>query len=167
MTLEETYEANKNWIYKIVWDFQQRYGGEFEELLAEANYGFVLNMKKYKPRKGKVTTWLYQSLTLHLRNYRQHEHIKNQVSVETPHHTNANLFIMDFLSELSTDALTVLTLFLETPTQIFDIAREDCPNPRHVGTIVKRRLTNQLQQKQGWPANKTKRIFKELAECSH
>ena len=164
--LEETYDSVKHWIYKIVWDFQRQYGGEFDELFAEANLAFVLSMKKYNPKKGKITTWLYKSITVHLRNYRRHEYIKNQVLTEEHHSTNATLFIADFLSELSTDALMVLTLFLETPLQVFDVAREECPNPNHIKTVVKHRLTNQLRQKQGWPADKSKRIFKELAQCS-
>ncbi len=60
--LTETYDNVKYLIFKIVWKFKGRYGGNFEELLAEANLLYILAYDTHDETLSALSTWLYTKI---------------------------------------------------------------------------------------------------------
>ena len=55
MNVVERYESVKPLIFKVVKEFQRRHGGEWDELLGEANLLFMKSLEGYDWRKGKFS----------------------------------------------------------------------------------------------------------------
>lgn len=67
--MEELYHKLERMLQQIVTNFFTRYGGDREELLAEANLAFVRAMRRYDPKRGaKPITWVHIKVWRHLQN---------------------------------------------------------------------------------------------------
>lgn len=60
--MEQTYLDVEKLIKKVVWDFKKRYGGDFQELLGDAELTFVMAYKNWKKDGEKFTTYLCKSI---------------------------------------------------------------------------------------------------------
>lgn len=114
---EESYHDVKHWIQRIVRMYQRRKGGDFYELLAEANFIFAVQLDNFDPNKGRLTTFLYHKIWGGLLDYnkRRKKHPEEYIE-ELPHeklvvhHTN---FLVDFLDEIGKDARLVVQQVLQ------------------------------------------------------
>ena len=59
IAVEQTYMDVENLIRKTVWKFQKKYGGEFDELFAQANLIYMLAYNDYERGRSQFTTWLH------------------------------------------------------------------------------------------------------------
>lgn len=66
-SLASTYEDLDMLIWKAVWNYWYSYGGELEELRAEANLLFVNAYDTYQETFGEITTWVYSQIYNRLR----------------------------------------------------------------------------------------------------
>lgn len=160
--VEETYRDVDEKIEKIVWRFIHRHGGNFDELKAEANYAFVRGMYEFPHNKKRSTfnTWLYHIVSTALGdnlrlNYRPPalpiEDFKNSAKAQT------SFSPAELLDEISNDACTIISLFLDTPAEIYKDALLNGKHHRHLKASLKRHLI-QL----GWTMKRISDSFEEI-----
>lgn len=83
--LATTYEDLQKMIYYTVHRFVQRYGGDFDELFAEANRIFVEACGRYDPARGHaITTYIYCSIHRGLCSLCWRERKRLNGSIEIP-----------------------------------------------------------------------------------
>ena len=122
--LTETYEDMAGLVNHIAHKFWYRFGGDFEEIQAQAMFIFVEQAPKHDPsKKAKLTTWLYQQIMGRLRNWQRQqwgshlerldEEMESSLKTET-------INPIDLLDELSSDALTIIHLLIHTPKEIIN-----------------------------------------------
>ena len=160
--LTETYEDVKDLIAKIVWNFQTTHGGDFEELLAEANLIFVLAFDTHDETEAQLSTWLYNCINPSLLNYMKEEWRHPTISIDDKNTDTSSLYsssfsIMDLLDELESDAHVVLHLLLDTPEEIVNIALTKGKAQRHLKAELKRHL-----HKMGWTMKRITKTFEEI-----
>lgn len=68
----DSYKDVENLIYNLIHKYQKRYGGEWDDLLAECNLAFSYAYKTYNPERSKFSTWVYWAVnTCLMENLRQ------------------------------------------------------------------------------------------------
>ena len=84
--MEETYDDVRLWIFDIVHQYAKRYGGDFHELIGEANYLFVVNLPEFDPAKGSLTNFLRLKIWYGLQDTdkrgKRHKDWKQELSIE-------------------------------------------------------------------------------------
>lgn len=164
----ETYHDVENLVYKTVHDFIARYGGEFEELLGEAHYGFVIAYRDYTEGKTKFSYWIrfvvWKTLQERQRNQLRRrlpsvslaaEEGQEGWEAETPH---SGFCLMEFLDELTEDAKIVARLAVDTPLGL----SKQMVAKGGSGTARRHVLRNYLEGL-GWTAERIKESFSEIA----
>ena len=159
--LTETYSDMDNLICDIVWGFAARYGGEFDELKAEANLLFLSAVESYNEIKGAFTTWLYCRVWVGLQTFsrieRKHKHIELPLgrirSKPAP-----NLFAM--LNDLSNDGRTIAKIIFEPPEGLTDSDLEKGFNACTTRIYIK----NYLKTRLGWTGKRIKESITEIRQ---
>lgn len=167
--LEEAYLDYQKLIFDVVHKFIARYGGDFEELLGEANLIFILAFNSYNYKAAKFSTWLYSSLWHGLQDYKRKEyrttHFKNhsnKVSFEFEednHPVTTSNEIIDLFDEFSNDAKEVIHLIFNAPPSISNKALRKS-KPRITKGVVK----NYIHQRFGWKHDNINKVFQEIQE---
>jgi hypothetical protein len=159
--MAETYEDVKMLIYKTVHGFIKRYGGDFDELMAEANYSFVRNTPKHDESKGPYIAYVKFSIWNDLlslqRASRRHCHSElndNTSSTVSPSR------IPEIIEDLPSDAKFVALLVLEAPEELATMMLNEGGRPRGARRAIKQYLSNL-----GWTAEQVKRSFEEIGEA--
>ena len=119
---EQTYLDVEKLIKHIVWKFQRKYGGDFEELLGEANLLFILAYNDYDKEKAKFSTWLTFYITTRL---------QNKLLKETKHPMSQNR-----LWVLSADKWTKDTRTCPPPEDIVDLMDLFWGDTRYIVDLV-------------------------------
>lgn len=66
---DRAYEKLKGLVYRLTHDFQGQFGGDFDELLSEANWIFLKAVRDYDPFHGaKLITYVYTKVYYGLRS---------------------------------------------------------------------------------------------------
>lgn len=179
---DELYKEVERLIYWTVHKFINRYGGDFEEFLGEANWIFSEltspNSKHYypnrpNPKNGKFTNWLQFSIYTTLLE-KQRESLRKQklskiVSLDPvediweplenlPEHKD-KFMLSEFIEELSEDARIVAMLALDTPVGLTRIM----VNKGGTGTQRRTVLRSYLKEL-GWTAARITESFYEIRE---
>lgn len=168
--LAETYEDMQGLITKTVWDFWKVYGGDVEDLMAQANLIFIEAVDTYNPSKSKLTTWLMFIIRKRLLTYIKDEckqaHVQiNKYIIDTYPAHHKDFSVMEMLDEMKQDALVVLQLFLETPQEIMVDMLNDGKRIDQAPACMRRRLKNRLRQ-MGWRTKRIKKAFKEIKQIT-
>jgi DNA-directed RNA polymerase specialized sigma24 family protein len=113
-----SYDDVRRLVYQTVHAFIQRHGGEFGELLSEAQECFVKAHGSYNPRRAKYTTWIrnavWWGLLEHQRQWGlRHERFPQLDGEKTDWAAPLPFAEFEFLDELSADAQTMARLVLE------------------------------------------------------
>jgi len=58
----ESYEDLHRMVYKIVFLFHKRYGGDLDTILSEANRLFLIAHARHDPKRGKLSTCIYYAI---------------------------------------------------------------------------------------------------------
>ena len=102
---------------RIVWRHQQRYGGDHEELLAEAQYHYVLACKKYSPQdsnsslEGWVSWFVPKQLLQSVRTERRHSKLLSRKELPMDSLNACKRFDLHaLLADLSEDAQAIVQL---------------------------------------------------------
>jgi len=159
--LTETYLDMDNLICDIVWKFIKRYGGEFDELKAEANFLFISAVESYQKTKGKLTTWLHHRIWRGLQDSAKTERAQTHFElyeelVSDKHHSN--LFLI--LNELGDDGRTIIKIIFEPPEGITDKDLETGFKSYKTRMYLK----NYLSSKLGWTGKRIKESFTEIRQ---
>ncbi len=163
----ETYRDIRNLIFDTVWKFQKQYGGDFDEMVAEANLIYMKCFISHNPNKSRFSTWLRFHLWKGLIDFKRFIREENKYvrierfeEIENFHLYPAPSYIplWDLVSELSNDAKTIVSLILEPPGIMQSAALRKGTAPCN----IKRALQIHLSYILGWSANQIKDSFQEI-----
>jgi len=169
--LNETYQKHKNLIYQIVWRFKDKNGGDFEELLAEANLLFVLSIESYKEGKGAYNTWLHHVIRTGLQDFKRfinqetcvkgkyESKIRSAESLQQTKKVHDGFCLVELLEDVGEDAKIIMELVYEPTQALQQLALKNKLTQRTRKTI-ELFLHNNL----GWQKKRIKRSFKEIQE---
>jgi len=169
-SLEETYKDVENLIYTITWKFQNKYGGIFEELRAEANLLFVIAFDSYDPKKARFSTWLFHNIWNGLLTYKQtihkqtpytHYSKEESVSMHQEIEDKQGLFTKTFeiLDEVGESAKTIIELILSPPESFTHISTKAGNSGCHIRVAIRQHLSSL-----GWTARQIRESFAEITE---
>ncbi len=159
----ETYKDMQNLINQATWQFCDRYGGDFEELRAEANLTFVQTCKTHKENKGAFSTWLRWCIWKELLNhavalYKQtHNTISDSEKIETrKSKTNQSFSPLELLDGLREDTKTVICLIWNPPKELKNV-KTNGEHPCHMKVVLRNYLFDL-----GWTGRRIKESFEEI-----
>ena len=163
--LTETYEDLHNLIDKTAWEFWRSYGGDIDDLLAQANLIFIDAFDNYNSECDiELSTWVASSVRWRLLDYmrkgngdRSHTRI-DDIFVKTFPTTNKNFSVIELLDEMTQDAHIVLRLFFETPRDVVVDLLGIKENMFYVQVAMRNRLRNRLRQ-MNWSMQRIKEAF--------
>lgn len=169
----ETYRDVEKLIYKEVGSFQKRFGGDFDELLSEANLAFMRAYKAYDLTRGEFTTLLVTSIRHGMMNVlrsRMKANSRKTVSLDAVGCNDTALAeqlademeppkfdLESFAKGLTKDAKTVIEILLDTPTDLESAFFWAGGEERHWKSSIRQYL-----QSLGWTAVRVKESFLEL-----
>lgn len=170
--LTETYKDMQKLIAKAAWNFWNVYGGDIDDLMAQANLIFIEAFDDYDPsRSSKLTTWLTHKIRWGLLDYMRCRNIYephipiDDEFVETYSASNDGFSVMELLDEMEQDAHIVLQLFLEIPKEVMLDVLDSKQRVDHVRACMRNRLKNRLRQ-MGWTVKRIKTTFEEIKEAT-
>lgn len=169
--LTETYFDLENLIYDCVWRFREKYGGDFESLLAEANLLYVVAFDSYNETKGALSTWVYFCIKKGLLDFIKRRRQVNRYGVafcaskscykaackvagKSYHH----FYLSEILEEVSQDTKVLIKLVLHPPEAVTTEDLEKGFSPYGSRVYLKRYLHHRL----GWTTRQIKESFKEI-----
>ena len=161
--LSETYKDMAKLIFNIAWRFQLRHGGDIDDLISEANLLFINAFDEHDESRSQLSTWLTRYIGSGLWDYIKNERKRVHLSIEDKDSPQVfNPFsIMELLDEMGKDALIIVQLFLETPTEVILKALEGGKQMKHMRGYMRRRLRNRLRQ-MGWTVHRITKGFDEV-----
>lgn len=158
------YAAVERMIQKLVWQQSKRCRIDYDELLAEANLGYVEACQSYKPNKGRFPAWAYWCIRGRLQNVNRTKSDRTFAKHETllDDRDNVDRFsLRSLLFEISEDAATAVRLALECPLDILQMMREKDSE----GVTIKRNALRRFLADLGWSAKKIANVFAEVKEA--
>ena len=171
--LTETYKDMRKLIAGQAWNFWRIYGGDVDDLIAQANLIFIDAFDKYDSGRGtKLSTWLSIKIRLGLFDYMRKGNVYkpphipiDDEFVETHPASNKDFSVMELLDEIEQDAHIVLQLFLETPREVIVNIMEVNRREDHAQAHMRNRLKNRLRQ-MGWTVRRIKAAFEEIKNAT-
>lgn len=155
----QTYTDLENMIYDIVHKFIRRYSGEFDEILSQANYYFVLAYESYEQGRSSFNTWAYFRIWKGLLNERQKQLKPTYREEDKQEVSTKDFLLVDLLDGLSDDSQFIVQLVLESPKELqelFTVKKEE----RKSAKIILQEYLKGI----GWTIPQIKKSFRELAE---
>ena len=160
---EETYGEVEDYIRWQVWDLVRRYGGDFEDMMAEAASVFVAAYQTYQPGGGHppFTIWLRNfvrwTLIDELRIRLKHQARHDPVDPAAVPRTYGTFSPAGFAEELGDDARLVVKLVVDTPAELLDIVQGKGNQPRNFRSSIRQYLAEA-----GWTAIRVAAAFREI-----
>ena len=158
--LSETYLDTQNLIYKTIHSFLKKYGGDWDELLGEANLYFILAYNSHDPSKGDFTPRLRHYIWNNLLNTRRRI-LSHKAQLEQTYHTRLKIQskfdYLEFEDSLSEDGRIIVDLLHHTPTELKNLLIEFGNTPLQSQRILKEYLSEF-----GWSRKKIKETFSEI-----
>jgi hypothetical protein len=139
---EETYEEVRKLIYHMVHLFRRKHGGDFEELVAEANLAFAKAYRKYDYTFGcPFTSYLCVAIYRHLLRKKQKEMRRKKlwsvsidqlmgsegygtIAASIVDDVGDTSYLVSRLEELSDDASTVVDLIVASPKEFASVVAD-------------------------------------------
>lgn len=155
------YAEYHTWIRKLVSKFVGRYGGEWDELFAEANYLFVIHCKTWNPQIGELRKHISFRIWVGLLDLRR-RNAKHQARSESLDQDDCNNTkqvspIVEFVDSLTTDAQSIVSALIRYPIDLrHAVARRDGPR------VVHRALREFFED---WTDDRIYYAFDELAQA--
>ena len=176
-TADETYSELKNLIYSTVWNVVKQYGGDFDELMSDANIAFLEAYANFDG-SSSFSSWVRQSvwfkcvdsirdrLTEQQRYKRLQDDTKNGVPIQRTAHdeqvdgipdTFSTWSLNGLLEDLTEDARIVVQLTLETPVELEAVVQAKGGQPRNLRSSLRSYLAEM-----GWTACRIAESFNEV-----
>ncbi len=118
------YNDHTGLIHKLAWQYHRSSGLHLDDLIGEANLAFVIARDSYDENKGKPSTWIWNTLVLHLQNYCKKETRfipleidDNQNQTDEKHKSK----FIDLIDSLSKEAKEVIQTILKSPAEICEL----------------------------------------------
>jgi RNA polymerase sigma factor (sigma-70 family) len=156
--VEETYADVKKLIYHIVNDFRAKHGGDSEELLAEANIGFMKAYQHFDHERGaKFSTFMHWVIWNHLLSFSTKSKLPVACADSVVDARPSPFLLWEFAEGLTEDAATVLDLVFSSPAELTAIAEGKGNQGRNWRSSIR----DYLIQK-GWGTNRILECFSEI-----
>ncbi|MBU1067226.1 hypothetical protein KKE60_05535 [Patescibacteria group bacterium] len=170
----EGYELVRNLIFDQVHKFSRRYGGDFDELVGEANLAFVKGHNQFitgmrpsgKPFDTTYATeirrWVWFELFDAMRTRLQRQARAQMISVGDMDYPvqSFEFDVTDWAAGLSSDASYVVELLLDPPEDVEEIIMAKGGEPRNFRSTVRAYLVAS-----GWSARRISEAFAEIKEA--
>lgn len=166
--LEVTYEDIRTVLYDLVYKFRRRYGGDFSELVSDANAYFMQAYASYNGDYGSsFSTWFYyrtwrrmlSDLRQRRLQSRKRLYLDNEVMGRYP--AKRYDFNMDEFAEgLSQDAKKVIGLLVCPP---LDVKLSCARRGDHNAALHYRRAMCEYLKDVGWPKERIAQAFEEIS----
>lgn len=171
------YNLVKNLIFSQVHKFVNRYGGDFDDLVGDANMAFMKGHAQFTagvtstglPIEGtyaaEIRRWVWFELfdAMRIRLSRQHaapmvEIAEGEDFADT---RPAEFSLEDFTDGMSEDACLVAGLAINPPPAVEVAANEKGGNPRNIRSTIREYLRNEC----GWGAERIGAAFDEIRKA--
>ena len=161
LDVDQRYETVVRFVSRLVKSFQNKYGGDWHELLSEANFAYAQAVKSYNLDHGtKFVTWVGRCIFDRFRELlrqRGKDHARRWAHVEglesqTP--DRKRFCLRSLLDEVSEDGATIIRLVLTTPET----------SPRTSPRSWRSRIVEHLYDL-GWAAGRIVEAFGEIREA--
>ena len=159
--IESAYASVTLLLKRIVHTYQNRHGGDYDELLAEADEGFMHAYATWEPSKGRLSTWTWHKVNSHLLNLPRQRQKFVCESLTGDVRSKPRFNLRAFLFELGEDAADVVGLVLESPLDIIQLCREQASE----GIVTKRWALVRFLKDLGWTKNRIVSTFNEIREA--
>jgi len=167
---DEAYKLVKNLIFHQVHKFRNQYGGEFDELVGEANEAFVRGHQQFcrgTSPTGRVIEadygteirrWVWYTLFDKMRTrVRRQNHTPMEAICDRDFAAPATTHNTEWAEELSDDARYAVELVLHPPEAIEATAEAKGGEPRNYRSTVRQYLRTQ-----GWAVARVNEAFSEI-----
>lgn len=166
----DAFEDHQKQIFGIVHNFIRKFGGDFDELVAEANLMFMKAFNEFDPEKSKFSTYLHTVIYNRLLDllYADQRHRMMSLDNETadgttyasqvPDAHRSNFSFVDFAQGLSKDASTVLQLLDNSPEELAVLAIGKGGHPRNWRSSIREYLADVV----GWNTTRIAKSFLEI-----
>lgn len=156
---EQAYEKLKGLIYRLVHNFHRQFGGDFDEMVSEANWIFLKAVRDYDPNRGaQLITYVYTKVYWGLRDTLK----KRDGYLGGDHHFRKKHLTMDRLSISDRTSIGErLNRLSEEAAAVVNIAlfiRGSSPT-------AKRRHLIEILREYGWAAEEILDCFNEIKEA--
>lgn len=160
---EETYHDVENLIYDLCWQFKRKFGGDINELIADANTHFMraYQAQSFDPSKSKFSTWVSNIvwrglLCDHTRDRTRRVQV---IASEKMDLNEAKLEskLLAAMAELTGDAATVLRLVVDMPEELAAASRARGGQPRNIRSALREYLAGI-----GWSYERVAESFDEI-----
>ena len=181
-TADETYEEVKDLLYATVWKVVRQFGGDFDELMSEANVAFLEAYSNFDG-SSSFSSWVRQSVwykcvdLIRGRLTEQSRYAKgfsdesvNRVPcsmagadadvrgiLEIPDRPHSSWKIQSMIEELTEDAALVVKLTIETPAELEAVVQAKGGQPRNLRSSLRQYLAEM-----GWTACRIAESFNEV-----
>lgn len=180
-TAEDTYDEVRDLIYHTVWGIVRKHGGDFDDFLSEANEVFLTSYANFDG-SCPFTNWLRQNIVYRLIDCvrgRCNERSRlrpepndsvdgvpvwslsgterSDSAVDSVPDTHSTWRITELLEELGDDARTVISLVVETPSELNSIIQAKGDQPRNYRSSIRQYLAEL-----GWTAARVAESFNEI-----
>ena len=150
---DNDYLSLRNMLAKLVLKIQHRHGGDFDDLMSEANLLFVRACHTHDSSKSRLITWVYTKvwygLLDHVRAVAKHQQWDCEDLDQVADKPRFN--VQDLLREVSGDAADIIRLIVDDDGR--DAARE------------KRSAVVQHLLSIGWAADRIIESFREIRDA--
>ena len=169
--IEAGYEQVKNLIFHQVHKFFAQYGGDFDELVGEANLAFVRGHNEYAtghtatgltiddPYHVVIRRWVWFSMFDAMRARLQAKAVTQPAELTENIPAEERWDAKDYTAGLGADAYTAAMLVLRPPEEIEAVAQAKGGEPRNYRSTVRAYLGNL-----GWDEGRINRAFAEIRE---
>jgi hypothetical protein len=169
----DAYELVRNLVFHQVHKFRRRYGGEFDELVCEANLAFVKGHAQFttgKTATGKTITdpyateirrWVWYEMFDAMRTRLRRKAIAPMVAIKEGQEFPDRLpewDVSSWAAELGPDARLAVELVLNPPAPIENTAEAKGGEPRNYRSTVRAHLAADL----GWSTKRINAAFEEI-----
>ena len=162
---EETYLEVEDLIRKEVWRICKKWGGDFDELMAEGQAVFMAAFDSYTPASGtQFTTWLVNQLRWNLTDQVRTRIGRNKRFEPVDDQQITGCYRdwkpADLLDDLHEDARLVAKLVIDTPAEIAWIYERKGGQPRNLRSTIRDYLADL-----GWTTVRIAESFREVARA--
>lgn len=164
--MADTYEDVKKLIYGIIHNHQKKYGGDFEELLAECNLSFIGCYNSYKPEKARFSTYVYwctkMTLLESVRKAGRHSRVKMMETedmkdfIKRKSKYDRLTHLKDLSDDASLVAESILNPSLDIKVTLKNLGVMHTPKRMHYSVRV-------FLEELGWDEERIEKAFLEIA----
>ena len=159
-SIARSYHEHKAWVIRTAISFQDLYGGDLDEIIAEATLHFVKACYAYCPEKAAMTNWTRVCMWNGLKRWSYKEHknkflrIPKDVVIIDPNNSIQSIELFDWLKGLDDDAAVVARLLLDTPPELKQLLHDE---PRQIINSLRKYLVNK-----NWSENRVNKTVRRL-----